>query len=243
MIVCDLDHVTVGYRDDASLFSGISVHRGGLSPAMEKEVPEHTLWIKSGHAQDEAAQPGARPYLWGRDSGPREPDQPIRQPARPTSHTVENRDALRSVASVPGRCAYGRRPALSRGRGVGTVRSHPRGPGARRPRDPRGGPRASYICSAPCGQREEKVCALVYLDARGGLPVAMRVSCGLERLSGGSSSSGCLYFLAPGTGPPWQALVNLNNLVTHTCSVTHQAFAESSTDLLEHDIPAKPVNT
>ena len=52
MIVRGLEHV--GY--DTSLFSGISARRGGLSTAIEKGVPEHILWMQSGHAQDAAAR-------------------------------------------------------------------------------------------------------------------------------------------------------------------------------------------
>ena len=41
---------------DTTLFSGISARRGGLSTAIEAGVPEHILWMQSGHAQDVAAQ-------------------------------------------------------------------------------------------------------------------------------------------------------------------------------------------
>ena len=41
---------------DTSLFSGISARRGGLSTAIEAGVPEHILWMQSGHAQDVAAR-------------------------------------------------------------------------------------------------------------------------------------------------------------------------------------------
>ncbi len=51
MIVRGLGHV--GF--DTSFFSGISARRGGLSTAIEGVVPEHILWIQSGHAQDVAA--------------------------------------------------------------------------------------------------------------------------------------------------------------------------------------------
>ena len=44
----------VGY--DTSLFSGISARKGGLSTAIEAGVPEHVLWMQSGHAQDVAAR-------------------------------------------------------------------------------------------------------------------------------------------------------------------------------------------
>ena len=52
MVVRGLGHV--GY--DTSLFSGISARRGGLSTAIEAGVPEHILWMQSGHAQDLAAR-------------------------------------------------------------------------------------------------------------------------------------------------------------------------------------------
>ena len=52
MIVRGLKHV--GY--DTSLFSGISARKGGLSTAIEAGVPEHILWMQSGHAQDVAAR-------------------------------------------------------------------------------------------------------------------------------------------------------------------------------------------
>ena len=41
---------------DTALFSGISARRGGLSTAIEAGVPEHILWMQSGHAQDVAAR-------------------------------------------------------------------------------------------------------------------------------------------------------------------------------------------
>jgi len=41
---------------DTSLFSGISARKGGLSTAIEAGVPEHILWMQSGHAQDVAAR-------------------------------------------------------------------------------------------------------------------------------------------------------------------------------------------
>ena len=52
MISRGLGHV--GF--DTSLFSGISARRGGLSTAIERGVPEHILWMQSGHAQDVAAR-------------------------------------------------------------------------------------------------------------------------------------------------------------------------------------------
>jgi hypothetical protein len=41
---------------DMTLFSGMSASRGGLSTAIEAGVPEHILWMQSGHAQDVAAR-------------------------------------------------------------------------------------------------------------------------------------------------------------------------------------------
>jgi hypothetical protein len=41
---------------DTTLFSGISASRGGLFTAIEAGVPEHILWMQSGHAQDVAAR-------------------------------------------------------------------------------------------------------------------------------------------------------------------------------------------
>jgi hypothetical protein len=41
---------------DTTLFSAISARRGGLSTAIEAGVPEHILWMQSGHAQDVAAR-------------------------------------------------------------------------------------------------------------------------------------------------------------------------------------------
>ena len=52
MIVRGLGHV--GF--DTTLFSGISARKGGLSTAIEGGVPEHILWMQSGHAQDVAAR-------------------------------------------------------------------------------------------------------------------------------------------------------------------------------------------
>ena len=40
----------------AYLFSGISARRCGLSTAIKTGVPEHILWMQSGHAQDVAAR-------------------------------------------------------------------------------------------------------------------------------------------------------------------------------------------
>ena len=53
------DMIVDGLRQvgfDASLFSGISARRGGLSTAIEAGVPEHILWMQSSHAQDVAAR-------------------------------------------------------------------------------------------------------------------------------------------------------------------------------------------
>ena len=53
------DMIVDGLRQvgfDTSLFSGISARRGGLSTAIEAGVPEHILWMQSGHAQDVAAR-------------------------------------------------------------------------------------------------------------------------------------------------------------------------------------------
>jgi hypothetical protein len=44
----------VGFN--TTLFSGISASRGGLSTAIEARVPEHILWMQSGHAQDVTAR-------------------------------------------------------------------------------------------------------------------------------------------------------------------------------------------
>jgi hypothetical protein len=41
---------------DTTLFSGISALRGGLFTVIEAGVPEHILWMQSGHAQDIAAR-------------------------------------------------------------------------------------------------------------------------------------------------------------------------------------------
>jgi hypothetical protein len=41
---------------DTSLFSGICARRGGLSTAIEAGVPEHILWMQSGHTQDVAVR-------------------------------------------------------------------------------------------------------------------------------------------------------------------------------------------
>ena len=41
---------------DASGFSGVCARRGGLTTAIEAHVPEHVLWMQSGHAQTRAAR-------------------------------------------------------------------------------------------------------------------------------------------------------------------------------------------
>ena len=41
---------------DTTYYSGISARKGGLSTAIEAGVPEHILWMQSGHAQDVAAR-------------------------------------------------------------------------------------------------------------------------------------------------------------------------------------------
>jgi hypothetical protein len=41
---------------DPSAFSGVSARKGGLSTAIEAGVPEHVLWMQSGHAQNLAAR-------------------------------------------------------------------------------------------------------------------------------------------------------------------------------------------
>ena len=41
---------------DTSVFSGVCARRGGLSTAIEAGVPEHILWMQSGHAQNLAAR-------------------------------------------------------------------------------------------------------------------------------------------------------------------------------------------
>ncbi len=53
MIIRGMQHV--GF--DTTYFSGISARKGGLSTAIEAGgVPEHILWMQSGHAQDVAAR-------------------------------------------------------------------------------------------------------------------------------------------------------------------------------------------
>jgi hypothetical protein len=41
---------------DTKAFSGVSCRMGGLTVAIEAGVPEHILWMQSGHAQDRAAR-------------------------------------------------------------------------------------------------------------------------------------------------------------------------------------------
>jgi len=41
---------------DASGFSGVCARRGGITTAIEAGVPEHVLWMQSGHAQTRAAR-------------------------------------------------------------------------------------------------------------------------------------------------------------------------------------------
>ena len=41
---------------DTTCFSGVSARKGGLSTAIEAGVPEHILWMQSGHAQTKAAR-------------------------------------------------------------------------------------------------------------------------------------------------------------------------------------------
>ncbi len=41
---------------DPSGFSGVCCRMGGLTIAIEAGVPEHILWLQSGHAQDRAAR-------------------------------------------------------------------------------------------------------------------------------------------------------------------------------------------
>jgi len=52
MIVRGLTHA--GF--DPDWFSGVCARRGGLSTAIEAQVPEHILWMQSGHAQTVAAR-------------------------------------------------------------------------------------------------------------------------------------------------------------------------------------------
>ena len=54
MIISGMQHV--GFDTTVTYFSGISARKGGLSTAIEAGVPEHILWMQSGHAQDVAAR-------------------------------------------------------------------------------------------------------------------------------------------------------------------------------------------
>ena len=45
---------------DAAGFSGVCCRMGNLSVAIEAGVPEHILWIQSGHSQDKSARGYAR---------------------------------------------------------------------------------------------------------------------------------------------------------------------------------------
>ena len=52
MILAGLAHIGL----DAKEFSGVCARRGGLSTAIAAGVPQHILWMQSGHAQDKAAR-------------------------------------------------------------------------------------------------------------------------------------------------------------------------------------------
>jgi hypothetical protein len=52
MVIASLRLISV----DPSHFSGVSCRMGGLTVAIEAGVPEHILWMQSGHAQDRAAR-------------------------------------------------------------------------------------------------------------------------------------------------------------------------------------------
>ena len=41
---------------DTACFPGVSARKGSLSTAIEAGVPEHILWMQSGHAQTKAAR-------------------------------------------------------------------------------------------------------------------------------------------------------------------------------------------
>ena len=41
---------------DASGFSGVCARRGGITTAIKAGVPEHVLWMQSGHAHTRAAR-------------------------------------------------------------------------------------------------------------------------------------------------------------------------------------------
>ncbi len=52
MVVSALRRIGV----DTTAFSGVSCRMGDLTTAIEASVPEHILWMQSGHAQDRAAR-------------------------------------------------------------------------------------------------------------------------------------------------------------------------------------------
>ena len=52
MVVAALSSLGV----DTTAFPGVSCRMGGLTVAIEAGVPEHILWMQSGHAQDRAAR-------------------------------------------------------------------------------------------------------------------------------------------------------------------------------------------
>jgi len=52
MVVAGLAHV--GY--DPEWFSGVCARRGGISRALEAKVPEHILWMQTGHSQTKSAR-------------------------------------------------------------------------------------------------------------------------------------------------------------------------------------------
>jgi len=52
MVVAGL--AQVGY--DPEWFSGVCARRGGISRAIEANVPEHILWMQTGHSQSKAAR-------------------------------------------------------------------------------------------------------------------------------------------------------------------------------------------
>jgi hypothetical protein len=52
MVVAGL--AQVGY--DPEWFSGVCARRGGISTALEAKVPEHILWMQTGHSQSKAAR-------------------------------------------------------------------------------------------------------------------------------------------------------------------------------------------
>jgi hypothetical protein len=65
--LCDIVSSPSGFSDmiplalkqigmDASGFSGVCARRGGITTAIEAHVPEHVLWMQSGHAQTRAAR-------------------------------------------------------------------------------------------------------------------------------------------------------------------------------------------